>query len=281
MFEKFRLFMNEHPLRALAWYFIASFALILGLFVIQVDAHAEPTVTLTAAPTQAISPASINLTWSSTESSGCTASGGWSGAKAASGTETLTDVRVSATYTLTCSSATGSATVSWTPPTNNTDGSPIPATGPRSLAGYEVFHAVTAAQVPGSTPINIPDKTALSLVIPNLPVGSHYYAVKAYNVEAIRSDLSGTATNIIVLPSGTASASVVVNVKPLPPVVTVAQTVKLLLNDKPFLVAGKVPLGTECGKTEKAPWARVERDDVKLNFWGKVFSNSTLVAKCA
>lgn len=285
MFEKFRLFMNEHPLRWLGWYFVAAFTLILGLFIVQADARAEPTVTLTASPTQAISPASITLTWSSTESSGCTASGGWSGTKAASGTETLTNVRASATYTLVCSSATGSATVSWTPPTTNTDGSTIPATGPGSLAGFEVFHALTAAQVAGSTPINVPNKTATSLVIPNLPVGAHYYAAKAYNVDGIRSDLSATANNVIVLPSGTASASVVVNVKPMPPVVTVATTANLWRGNVSYRV-GRVEIGTGCEDLmkdgKKADWYTVPREAVSLNFWGRRLPESAvIVAKCA
>ena len=59
-------------------------ALLLVLALIALPALAAPTVTLTASPTQAISPASIVLTWSSTGASACAASGGWSGAKAPS-----------------------------------------------------------------------------------------------------------------------------------------------------------------------------------------------------
>jgi hypothetical protein len=149
------------------------------------------------------------------------------------------------------------------------------------LAGFEIYQAATAAGIETATPINIPNKAATSHTVTNLPVGPRFYAAKAYNTEGVRSDLSNVATNVIVLPSATATASVTVNVKPEAPVVTVAQVVRLMLGGSPSLTAGKVKLGVECGKFEEGQWARVSRKDVNLNFWGKVFSGSTLVAKCA
>lgn len=271
--------MTDRAFRRAFW---LGYLVLLAVVVVGISAAvAAPTVTLTASPEQAISPASVTLTWASTESSACTASGGWSGSKAVNGTEVVSDLRTNTSFTLVCASSTGSAEVSWTSPTTNTDGSAIPATGNGSLAGFEIFHAVTAGGVAGATPINVPNKTATSYLLTGLPVGPHYYAAKAYNVAGIRSDLSLAANNTIVLPSATATASVTVNVKPNAPVVTVAQVAKLLIGDRPSLVAGKVPLGTECGEFEAGQWARVDRDDVKLNFWGKLFRNSTIVAKCA
>jgi hypothetical protein len=59
-----------------------------------------------------VSPASITagdpatLTWSAINMTGCTASGGWTGAQADGGTQTLTpDAAGTVTYTLTCASA--------------------------------------------------------------------------------------------------------------------------------------------------------------------------------
>ena len=46
-----------------------------------------PTVTLSASPTTVASGASSTLTWCSTNATSCTASGGWTGAKATSGTQ--------------------------------------------------------------------------------------------------------------------------------------------------------------------------------------------------
>jgi hypothetical protein len=53
------------------------------------------------------------LTWSSVNTTGCTAGGGWSGALPTSGTQTVTpSVIGSVTYTLTCANAVGSASSS-------------------------------------------------------------------------------------------------------------------------------------------------------------------------
>jgi hypothetical protein len=62
-----------------------------------------PVVTLTANPTQVANQGGpVDLTWSSTNSTGCTASGGWAGAKAVSGTERAASIMAATTFTLTC-----------------------------------------------------------------------------------------------------------------------------------------------------------------------------------
>ncbi len=98
-----------------------------------------PVVTLSASPTSITAGQNSTLTWSSTNSpTSCTASGGWSGSKAASGSQTVTPT-ANTTYSLTCTNAGGtsgpaSATVAitgtsntyqpitvkgWTPPGSN------------------------------------------------------------------------------------------------------------------------------------------------------------------
>jgi hypothetical protein len=67
-----------------------------------------PTVTLTASPTLVASGSSSALLWSSTNATSCTASGGWSGTKATSGSQSLTGLTATATYTLTCTGSGGS-----------------------------------------------------------------------------------------------------------------------------------------------------------------------------
>jgi hypothetical protein len=69
-----------------------------------------------AAPTISLSPTSITvgmsstLTWSGINVTGCAASGSWSGAQVASGTQTVTPMAAgNLTYTLTCSNGAGSA----------------------------------------------------------------------------------------------------------------------------------------------------------------------------
>jgi len=75
-----------------------------------------PTVTLTAAPTSVASGASSTLTWTSTNATSCTASGGWSGAKATAGSQGTSALTTATTFTLSCTGAGGtgqaSATVS-------------------------------------------------------------------------------------------------------------------------------------------------------------------------
>ena len=73
-----------------------------------------PTVTISASPTSVTSGGSSTITWSSTNATSCTASGGWTGTKASSGSQSLTNLTTTATYTLACTGAGGTATQSAT-----------------------------------------------------------------------------------------------------------------------------------------------------------------------
>ncbi len=68
-----------------------------------------PAVTFTANPTTVARGGNSTLTWSSTNATSCTASGGWSGSKATSGNQTIGNIQATATYTLACTGAGGSA----------------------------------------------------------------------------------------------------------------------------------------------------------------------------
>lgn len=83
-----------------------------------------PTATISANPTTISTGSSSTLTWSSTNATDCTASGGWSGSKATSGTQSVSPT-VTTTYTLTCSGAGGtSAPSSATVTVNNSNPPP-------------------------------------------------------------------------------------------------------------------------------------------------------------
>jgi hypothetical protein len=84
-----------------------------------------PTVTLKAGAASISSGGSTTLTWSSTNASSCTASGGWTGTEAASGTKSVSPTATT-TYTLDCTGSGGKALVSATVTVN---GSTPPATG--------------------------------------------------------------------------------------------------------------------------------------------------------
>ena len=73
-----------------------------------------PTVSISAAPASVIANNSATLTWSSTNASACTASGGWSGSEPVSGTAVTAAVAVTTIYTLTCTGTGGSASNSTT-----------------------------------------------------------------------------------------------------------------------------------------------------------------------
>lgn len=73
---------------------------------------AAPTVSLSANPTSVAPGSASTLTWSSTNATSCTASDGWSGSKATSGSESTGALSTSATYSLSCTSAGGSASAS-------------------------------------------------------------------------------------------------------------------------------------------------------------------------
>jgi hypothetical protein len=86
--------------------------------------------------------------------------------------------------------ATGSATLSWTPPTENTDGTPI--TG---LAGYHIYYGTSASAL--TTTVTIADPTQTSYVVGGLAPGTYYFAIVAYNTVGIDSTESNTASKTI------------------------------------------------------------------------------------
>lgn len=207
-----------------------------------VVAYAAPTVTLTAAPTSGASPLSVVLTWTSSGAANCTASGGWTGAKALSGSQTVTGITATTTFTLTCSEASGQATVSWTPPTTNTDGSTLV-----DLASYRLFHATTSAGLEASTPVTIA-APASSHTVFGLPAGTRFFGMKAVNSQGAMSAMSNVASKAIVIPSAVADATVTVNTVPNPPVIVTVSTLAydLTRNGSIGRIVGNVPLGTGC-----------------------------------
>ncbi len=87
-------------------------------------------------------------------------------------------------------SATGSAQVSWTAPTTNTDGSSL-----SNLASYKVLYGRAANTLDQVTPISNPGLT--SYTVGNLSQGTWYFAVVAVNADGVESDASNVATKTI------------------------------------------------------------------------------------
>ena len=87
-------------------------------------------------------------------------------------------------------SVTGSATIAWTAPVENHDGSAI-----SDLAGYRIYHGTSADALNGVIQVSSPGISVY--VIDNLPLGKHYFAVTAYNSMGAESDRSEVASKTI------------------------------------------------------------------------------------
>ena len=85
--------------------------------------------------------------------------------------------------------APGSAVVTWSRPTENTDGSPL-----TNLAGYVLYYG-TGFPVPFSAIYIEPNATALE--IQNLAPGNWYFQIESVNTEGTASELSPTVFKTI------------------------------------------------------------------------------------
>jgi hypothetical protein len=87
--------------------------------------------------------------------------------------------------------ATGTATLSWTPPTENTDGSPL-----TDLAGYNLYWGTESGTYSSAVTLNGTGVT--SYVVENLLSGATYYfAITAFNGEGMESSFSNEASKTI------------------------------------------------------------------------------------
>jgi hypothetical protein len=85
---------------------------------------------------------------------------------------------------------TGSATVNWTPPTQNTNGSSL-----TNLAGYTITYGTSASAL--NTSVKLTNTGLTSYMIENLTAGTYYFAVKAYNSAGQTSAVSNVASKTI------------------------------------------------------------------------------------
>jgi hypothetical protein len=86
-----------------------------------------PIVSLTANPSSISSGTASTLIWSSTYASSCTASGGWSGTKSVSGSQTTGSLTANTTFALTCTGAGGSAAQSVSVAVSSSTSTPPPS----------------------------------------------------------------------------------------------------------------------------------------------------------
>lgn len=86
--------------------------------------------------------------------------------------------------------ATQSVTLSWTPPTQNVDGTPV-----TDLAGFKVFYGTASGQY--SSTLSLPSTSMNSVVIEGLTAGTWYFAVKAVNAAGVESAYSAEASKLL------------------------------------------------------------------------------------
>jgi hypothetical protein len=81
------------------------------------------------------------------------------------------------------SAPAGVATLSWSAPTQNTDGSPA-----TDLAGYRIYHGTSVDEL--NDVAEVTGATNTSYTASQLASGTHYFAVTAYNAAGVESTLS-------------------------------------------------------------------------------------------
>lgn len=86
--------------------------------------------------------------------------------------------------------ATGSATLTWTPPTTNSDGSQL-----TDLAGFRIYYGNSESSL--SKSITIDDKTATSGTVGSLGTGTWYFNVKSYTLSGVESAASPVVSKAI------------------------------------------------------------------------------------
>jgi hypothetical protein len=85
---------------------------------------------------------------------------------------------------------TRSATLSWTPPTANTDGSTL-----TNLAGYRIVYGTSSTVL--SQTINVSNPGVTNYVVDGLAPGTYYFALKAYTSQGVESSVSNVVSKVI------------------------------------------------------------------------------------
>ena len=86
--------------------------------------------------------------------------------------------------------ALGSVTLSWTPPTLNTDGSAL-----TDLAAYEIYYGVTQGNYTEQIHVDNPGLT--TYVVDNLSPGTYYFVATSLNSSGVESTFSGVSVHAV------------------------------------------------------------------------------------
>jgi hypothetical protein len=86
--------------------------------------------------------------------------------------------------------ATGTATISWIPPTQNTDGSPL-----TDLGGYRIYYGTSQTNLAQMVELSNPGLT--SYMVQNLSPATWYFSMRAFRTNGTESEPSNVASKTI------------------------------------------------------------------------------------
>ncbi|MEE4382733.1 MAG: fibronectin type III domain-containing protein [Pseudomonadales bacterium] len=145
---------------------------------------------------------SVSLRWEAEDADRCEASGAWNGSRPVSGSAEIGPVTADSTFSLECTGPGGAvmtmqtvvvraARLSWTPPTEAVDGSPL-----AGLAGYRVHYGFASRDY--SVAIDVNDPGADAYLVDSLAPGqTYYFAVTAVDVAGRESAYSNEGVKAI------------------------------------------------------------------------------------
>jgi hypothetical protein len=242
------------------------------------EAQSAGVVSLSASKTSSSGSLQPTLTWSTAPAATtCRASGGWSGTKAASGSQVIATINATTSYTLTCDWGSGSVTVRWDAPTANTDGSPL-----TDLAKFKIVYGTSQTALNRSTVISDPARRSHTLG--SLGAGTWYFAVRAINSSNLESGDSNLGSKRVTAASASRSLTISIPPPPAGRLRTVATTVWDVQRRADGMwvrraVVGTIALEKPCSTAFRAGQYHfvVNRSDTVLT---STPASSQLVVKC-
>jgi Putative Ig domain len=105
-------------------------------------------------------------------------------------TASLDPFKIAVTAAATTAPASGSATLSWTTPSDNTNGTPA-----TNLAGYHIYYGTSRGSL--NSVIDVPGTTTTKYEISNLNSGTYYFEVAAYNSQGVDGVVSNEGSKTI------------------------------------------------------------------------------------
>lgn len=304
--------LNNLKTAAIEWLRLHRAAIVVGVIIGLLAAaawHSAMAQTISVSPKTGSGSVTPTITYTVPPGGSCVLSGGTlSGTKTASGTTTLVAVAntggtaVTVSYKNDCvgastTSSTGDATLTWVPPTQNTDGTAL-----TNLASYKIYWGTASSALTNVVTLAAPASTKL---LTGLPVGPFFVGITALTATGVESGKSNIASKTIVgtttpgaTTSNTATLTVTPVVLPNPPTgLVVTQTTawtveydckgwrdcaRAVKEDRWRLdqVVGTVELGTSCKDDFQLAggYYRVDRADVKF---ARRVRDAIIVAKCA